>query len=114
MNRTRSMLFTLSCLVAAPLVAQTQIGGGTCNSSTLSGIYAFTITGRQVKQLQIICTHLCLGHSGSLWTSPEESIRYKAQVVASSGFEQLQIIYTHLCLCGRCAGSAISPNHPKI
>jgi hypothetical protein len=42
------MLFILTCLPAAPLVAQTQIGGGTCNSSTVSGIYAFSITGRQV------------------------------------------------------------------
>jgi hypothetical protein len=30
------------------LLAQTQIGGGTCNSSTVSGTYAFSITGRQV------------------------------------------------------------------
>ena len=37
-------LFTL-----APLFAQTQIGGGACNSSTLTGPYAFTLTGRQVS-----------------------------------------------------------------
>src|SRR5271170_4711023 len=43
-----AVLYTLCCLSAAPLLAQTQIGGGTCGSSTLSGIYAFTITGRQV------------------------------------------------------------------
>jgi uncharacterized protein (TIGR03437 family) len=30
-------------------VAQTQIGGGVCNSSTLNGTYAFTLTGRQVN-----------------------------------------------------------------
>ncbi len=35
-------------LIAAPLVAQTQIGGGTCSSSSLNGIYAVSITGRQV------------------------------------------------------------------
>ena len=48
MMRPCNLLFTFSCLLAAPLVAQTQIGGGTCSSSTLSGIYAFSITGRQV------------------------------------------------------------------
>jgi hypothetical protein len=30
------------------LLGQTQIGGGTCNSSTLSGNYSFTLAGRQV------------------------------------------------------------------
>jgi hypothetical protein len=48
MKRPRStILLTLSCLLAAPLVAQTQIGGGTCNSATLTGTYALSLTGRQ-------------------------------------------------------------------
>ena len=40
----------LPILLAAPLLAQTQvqIGGGTCTSSSLNGAYAFTMTGRQV------------------------------------------------------------------
>jgi hypothetical protein len=41
-------LLYLPCLFSAPLMAQTQIGGGTCNSSSLSGVYAMTLTGRQV------------------------------------------------------------------
>jgi hypothetical protein len=54
MNGSRSaVLLTLSCLLAAPLVtqtamAQTTIGGASCNSAMLSGIYAFSLTGRQV------------------------------------------------------------------
>src|SRR5271154_967953 len=48
MKRPRSLLFTLLCLSAAPLVAQTQIGGNTCSSSTLTGPYSFSMTGRQV------------------------------------------------------------------
>jgi uncharacterized protein (TIGR03437 family) len=36
-------------LVGAPLLAQTQIGGGTCNSSSLNGTYAVSISGRQVN-----------------------------------------------------------------
>jgi hypothetical protein len=30
------------------LLAQTQIGGGSCNSSSLTGAYTFTLSGRQV------------------------------------------------------------------
>ena len=48
MNRLRSGLFILCCLLAAPLVAQPEIGGNTCDSADLSGNYAFTLTGRQV------------------------------------------------------------------
>jgi hypothetical protein len=43
-----AVLFTLSCLPAAPLVAQPAIGGNACSSATLNGIYAFALTGRQV------------------------------------------------------------------
>jgi len=48
MKRRTASLFSMSCLLAAPLLAQTTIGGGTCNSSSLSGIYAVSITARQV------------------------------------------------------------------
>jgi hypothetical protein len=48
MKRPHRVLFALSFLLTAPVIAQTQIGGGTCSSSTLSGNYDFTITGRQV------------------------------------------------------------------
>jgi hypothetical protein len=46
-----AVLFTLSCLAAGPLFAQTQIGGGTCSSSSLSATstYAFSLSGRQVS-----------------------------------------------------------------
>jgi hypothetical protein len=46
-----AVLFALSCLVAGPLVAQTQIGGGTCSSASFSAAtpYAFALTGRQVS-----------------------------------------------------------------
>ena len=40
--------FLFAGLLAAPLLAQTQIGGGTCNSSTLNGTYTLSISGRQV------------------------------------------------------------------
>jgi uncharacterized protein (TIGR03437 family) len=43
------MRFLLFALLAAPLLAQTQIGGGTCNSSSLNGTYSVSITGREVS-----------------------------------------------------------------
>lgn len=35
-----------SCVLALPLLAQPQVGGGTCNSSTLDGAYSLTLSGR--------------------------------------------------------------------
>jgi hypothetical protein len=43
-----AVLFLLPCLLAAPMLAQTTIGGGTCSSATANGTYAVTIAGRQV------------------------------------------------------------------
>jgi hypothetical protein len=43
-----TVLFAFSCVLAAPLLAQPQIGGGTCSSATLTGTYAFSLTGRQI------------------------------------------------------------------
>src|SRR6516162_7746813 len=37
------------CWPALPLLAQTTIGGGTCDSSTVKGTYAVSLTGRQVS-----------------------------------------------------------------
>ncbi len=47
-RQTALLLFFTSCLPIAPLLAQTQIGGGTCSSASVSGTYAVTITGRKV------------------------------------------------------------------
>jgi hypothetical protein len=51
MQRSHLVVLSLfSCLSAAPLLAQTAttIGGGTCTSGSLNGIYAITISGRSV------------------------------------------------------------------
>ncbi len=42
------LLCCLLCLVASPMSAQTQIGGGICSSASLSGAYSLTLTGRDV------------------------------------------------------------------
>lgn len=41
------MLFTLAAMLAGHAFAQTQIGGGACNSSTLNGTYELMLNGRQ-------------------------------------------------------------------
>lgn len=48
MKMHRIVLACLPCLPAA-LLAQPQIGGGICSSSTLSGNYSLTLTGRDVS-----------------------------------------------------------------
>jgi hypothetical protein len=44
-----SLLACLPGLLAVPLLAQPQIGGGTCSSATLSGNYSATLTGRDLN-----------------------------------------------------------------
>ena len=46
--KQRWFLTTVLCGLPACLLAQPQIGGGTCSSATLSGNYAVSITGRQL------------------------------------------------------------------
>ncbi len=49
MQRGSTVLLTFILLLAgAPVFAQTAIGGGVCNSSTLTGAYEFMLNGRQV------------------------------------------------------------------
>lgn len=43
------LLACLPGLLPAPLLAQPQIGGGTCSSATLSGNYSATLTGRDLN-----------------------------------------------------------------
>lgn len=47
-RRSIALLLTLVCPPAAPVLAQTAIGGGSCTSSTLNGTYEFILSGRQV------------------------------------------------------------------
>jgi hypothetical protein len=48
MKSFRAFLACLPGLLAVPLVAQPQIGGGNCSTETLSGSYSATLTGRNV------------------------------------------------------------------
>ncbi len=40
---------SLLCLLAAPALAQNQIGGGTCSAASLSGTYSLTLSGRGIS-----------------------------------------------------------------
>jgi len=46
MKGNRTFLACLPGLLAVPLLAQPQIGGGNCSTETLSGVYSATLTGR--------------------------------------------------------------------
>ncbi len=47
-RRSPALLLTLLGLAALPALAQTTIGGGTCNSATLNGTYELLLSGRQL------------------------------------------------------------------
>ena len=49
MKRTSILLSLMFWAAAAPLLAQTTIGGGSCNSGSLTGAYAISLTSRQVS-----------------------------------------------------------------
>jgi uncharacterized protein (TIGR03437 family) len=42
-------LFSFSCLLVAPALAQNQIGGGSCSAASLSGTYSLTLSGRGIS-----------------------------------------------------------------
>lgn len=44
-----AVLLSFSSLLAVPLLAQTTIGGGTCSSQSVNGVFAVQITARQVN-----------------------------------------------------------------
>jgi len=46
MNSYRAFLACLPGLLAVPVLAQPQIGGGNCSTATLNGSYSATLTGR--------------------------------------------------------------------
>src|ERR1700676_1226602 len=45
----RVLLTCLPCLLMGRLLAQPQIGGGICASSTLTGTYSLSLTGRDLS-----------------------------------------------------------------
>ncbi len=58
MKMHRMLLTCLPCLLMGPLLAQPQIGGGTCASSTLTGTYSLSITGRDLSSSVVFSNSL--------------------------------------------------------
>jgi uncharacterized protein (TIGR03437 family) len=89
---SRVALSFVLALLAAPLVAQTQIGGGACNSYSLNGTYAVSITGRQVDSsgtflsvLQANGTATFNGLSGVTITATADTNQATSTAVNCSG-----------------------------
>lgn len=61
MNLDRRWILGLPILLGLPLAAQPQIGGGTCASSTLSGNYSATLTGRNLTALSYAASTEAIG-----------------------------------------------------
>ena len=49
MTHVRAFLFSLPCLLAAPLAAQSPIGGGSCSASNLNGPYSLILSGHAIS-----------------------------------------------------------------
>ena len=49
MKMRHIILACMPFLVIGPVLAQPQIGGGTCDSTTLSGTYSLSLTGRDIS-----------------------------------------------------------------
>jgi uncharacterized protein (TIGR03437 family) len=102
----------VAVLVAAPLVAQTQIGGGACNSSSLKGTYAVSLTARQVnssgKFLNVLQSNGSVtfdGQSGVTMTVTEDTIQAVGTPVTSQGSYSMQ---------ADCSGAMTITNGPAF
>ena len=80
-RRFTTLLPILFCLPAMPALAQTAIGGGVCNSSTLNGTYELLLSGRQVsasgavsKVFQAVGTAAFDGYSKVTFTMTANSV----------------------------------------
>lgn len=101
MKQSHSALLTLSaCVLAAPLLAQPSIGGGTCSTSTVTGNYAVSITGRGVSAVT---------GSGSGGASTSENITMVFQAVGSAAFDGLsKATFTLVADTNQAAGTAMT------
>jgi len=61
MKVQHAIVLCLPFLLAAPVLAQPQIGGGICSSATLSGNYSTTLTGRELSATAFVSTTQGIG-----------------------------------------------------
>jgi uncharacterized protein (TIGR03437 family) len=98
LKRLSTVLIALvTALLAAPVVAQTQIGGGVCSSATLNGTYALSFAARQVNNsgtfLNVLESNGSAtfdGQSGVTITEVEDTIQAVGTPVSSQGSYSVQ------------------------
>lgn len=85
MNRPPNALLFLMCLLPTPLTAQTSIGGGTCSSSSLNGVYAATLTGRQLTPTATFANVLQANGSATFDGQSKVSMQFSADSLQGIG-----------------------------
>lgn len=84
-HKPTTLLLYICCLPALPLLGQTQIGGGTCNSSSLNGAYAVTLSGRQINSSGNFASVIQANGSASFDGQSKVTITISADSLSSVG-----------------------------
>jgi uncharacterized protein (TIGR03437 family) len=87
-------------------MAQTQIGGGTCNSSTLSGTYEFTMGGRQVASTGTVSKVFAATGTAAFDGQSKVTLTMTADIVSTSQAFGTPLVYSGTySLQSNCLGS---------
>jgi hypothetical protein len=99
----RAFLACLAGLLAVPLVAQPQIGGGTCSTATLSGSYSATLTGRSVSSGAVYVT--TTEGVGSVTFDGESKVTFNLTTNTNKTIGTAQTLAGTYTLQANCAGA---------
>ena len=95
------------CLLAAPVFAQPQIGGGTCASTTLDGTYEMTLSGRQVTSAGAISKVLMAVGTATFDGQSAVTLTLTANIVSASQNFGAPLVYKGTySVQANCLGSA--------
>ncbi len=99
-------LFALSCVLTLPVVAQTQIGGGTCNSGTLNGTYELLLSGRQITAAGAVAKIFEATGTAAFDGQNKITLTMTANVVSATQSFGTPLVYTGTySLQSNCSGS---------
>jgi hypothetical protein len=90
-------------LLAVPLLAQPQIGGGNCSTATLNGSYSMTLTGRDLNSA-IAYTATTEG-IGSVTFDGQSKVTFNLTTNTNKAFGTVQTLSGTYTLQANCAGS---------
>lgn len=100
------MLFLGTSLFALPLLAQVQIGGGTCNSSTLNGTYELILGGRQVTSTGTVSKALQATGTAAFDGQSKVTLTLTANIVSANGGFGTPLVYSGTySLQSNCSGT---------